>query len=101
MAAAPALLVVFGAMLTALTALMGWQAVSVISAGRSIAVLESLLKDIADDLKATAADLKKIDHHAALIMVLENKVGNLKAETDLCFQKIKDIEREKVPLHRR
>jgi len=94
-AIAQGVLLLFGATLAAVTGLMGWQARCVISAGRSIAVLESLLKEI-------AGDLKRISHHDAQIAVLENKVGNLKAEVDLCYEKIRELERaEKVPVHRR
>lgn len=79
-------LTIFGILLTIITGLMGWQALAIISAGKSVAVLESLLKEISEDLK-------KIGHHDSLIAVLENKVMNLKAETELLFEKFKDIER--------
>lgn len=80
-------LVIFGILLTVITGLMGWQALAIISAGKSIAVLESLLKEISEDLK-------KIGHHDSLIAVLENKVINLKSEVELLFEKTKELERD-------
>lgn len=90
----------FGALLTIITGLMAWQAMAIIKASNSIAVLgnsittlEGLLENVLDDLKAIAK-------HDSLIAVLNSQVANLKADTSLIFEKVREMEHARV-VHRR
>lgn len=96
------ILAIFGALLTIIVGLMGWQSLAIIGAGKSIAVLDSLLKEISNDLKDISEELKKIGQHDSSIAVLNNEVENLKADTTLLFEKVRELERhETTSLHRR
>lgn len=77
---------VFGSLLTIMTGLMAWQAIAIIKAGKSIAILETLLKGI-------SLDLQKIASHETMIAVLNNEMTNLKADNGLLFEKLRELER--------
>lgn len=76
-----------GTLLTIMTGLMVWQALAIISAGKSIIVLETILSDISEELK-------KYGHHDTAIAVIHNKINNLEADYSLLFEKIRDLERD-------
>lgn len=85
----------FGVLLSIIAGLMTWQALAIIKAGKNIVVLETLLK-------AISLDLQKIAGHETMIAVLNSEVGNLKADTSLLFEKLRELERhEKPSIHRR
>lgn len=87
--------IILGSLLTIMTGFMAWQAIAIIKAGKSIAILEKLLETISDDLKSLAK-------HDSLIAVMNNEIINIKADVTLLHEKIRDLERnEKPSLHRR
>lgn len=61
---------------------------------KSISRIEALLDLIQIDLKAIAK-------HDSAIAVLNNEVGNLKSDTHLLFEKVRELERNEMhPVHR-
>lgn len=93
--------IVLGIALFIITGLLAFIAKTFSDIKGDIRLFDKSIAGIEATLSLIQLDLKAIAKHDSLIAVLNNEVGNLKADVSLLFEKTRELERNDKPaLHR-